>query len=554
MYLPEIWGNGMQHKIFFEKRLPLYLLGLLLLIALVTVFTQARNYGLTTDEAMHDSYGRSTLRWYITLGKDRSFLTYPPEDYEPEHGAIFDVVVAAAQHVFHNQWDTEAIITGLTGVLGVVAIALCGFELGGWWFAFLAALSLWLYPRYFGAIFNNPKDIPFATANTFVLWSVLRLLKRWGKGNSSARDSFLLAFFLAVAVSLRANAVVWYGILALIAGGWWLLNARRASKEQKLAWAVKQQIIAAGIIAAGSLFGTVLLWPYVFLNPFTNLYRALVVLAKYPWNGSVLYQGKLLLAVDLPRTYAFVWLVIGSPPVLILLSGISLLLLCGWSLRKRALDPLMSLVVLAFVVPLGMIVGFHSVLYNGLRQFLFLVPPLILLAVYALQHLFAFCWRRKHLLLVAALALLTVGGYAWTAADMLVLHPYEYVYFSPLVGGVAGANGEYEMDYWNTCQKAASQWLGQNYRSFVTSPSPTVQDKPIKFQYLTFLPANFRAVKQNPDFLIDIAPFTPPQSMPQYQLIHTESVEGVPLCKVYVNTYAQKQPIQPFLWPEKRLG
>lgn len=544
----------MKNNVLFEKTLPLYLLGLLLLIALATVFTQARDYGLTTDEGMHDNYGRSTLKWYTTFGKDRSFLSYPPEDYEPEHGAIFDVVVAAVQRVFHNQWYTEAVITGLTGVLSVVAIALCGLELGGWWFAFLAALSLWLYPRFFGAIFNNPKDIPFAMANTFVLWSVLLLIKQWGKGNRYARNSFLVASFLAVAIALRANAVTWYAILALVAAGWWMLNSRRTSKDKKLAWAIKQQVIAAGIISSGSLLGASLMWPYIFLNPFTNLYNALVVLAKYPWNGSVLYQGQLQLAVDLPRSYALVWLVIGSPPALILFSGIGLLFLGGWYIRKRAIDPLMTLVVLAFVVPLGLIVGLHSVLYNGLRQFIFLVPLMILLAVYGLLHLFAFCWQRKHMLLLAALALLTIGSYAWTVADMLALHPYEYVYFSPLIGGVPGANGQYEMDYWNTCQKAASQWLGQNYQQFVSSKSPTVQDRPIKFQYLTFLPANFQAIQHNPDFLIDIAPFTPAQSIPQYQLIHTESVQGVPLCKVYINTYAQKLPIQPFLLQEKRIG
>lgn len=86
--------------------LPLCLLGILLLIMLVTVATQAHTYGLTTDEWMHESYGQASLRWYLTLGKDRSFLNYPLEDYEPEHGAIFDVAVAAVQHIAQHQWLT----------------------------------------------------------------------------------------------------------------------------------------------------------------------------------------------------------------------------------------------------------------------------------------------------------------------------------------------------------------------------------------------------------------------------------------------------------------
>src|SRR5215469_13957717 len=136
---------------FWERALPCFLFGLFLVMMLVTVFARAGDYGLTTDEAMHDNYGQSVLAWYRTLGKDQSFLHFPVNAYEPEHGAIFDVVVAVAQHLFHHQWYTEAIITALAGVLGIVGLALCGLELGGWWFALLAALSLWLYPRYFGA-------------------------------------------------------------------------------------------------------------------------------------------------------------------------------------------------------------------------------------------------------------------------------------------------------------------------------------------------------------------------------------------------------------------
>ena len=318
----------MKKKLFLEKSLPMYLLGLLVVVMLLTVFIQANTYGLTTDEAMHDSYGQSVLRWYVTLGRDRGFLNYPLEDYEPEHGAIFDVVVALAQHIFHHQWQTEAIITGLTGVLGVLALALCGFELGGWWFAFLAALSLWLYPRFFGAIFNNPKDIPFTMADTFVLWSVLRLLKHWDEETSLAQTSLPVAFFLAIAIAIRANAVVWYALLGLLLVGWWLLNWQRARKEMKLLLSIKQQALIGGIIGIGSFLGTLLLWPYVFLNPLANFYNALVVIARYPWNGSVLYQGKMQLAVDLPRSYAPVWLVIGSPPALLLFAGIGLII-CG---------------------------------------------------------------------------------------------------------------------------------------------------------------------------------------------------------------------------------
>ncbi|TMB91178.1 MAG: hypothetical protein E6J44_01570, partial [Chloroflexi bacterium] len=140
----------------FSHILPICLLVVLLGIALLTVFVQADQYGITIDEPLQDQYGRSTLAWYESMGRDTSFLTsFPASDFQPQHGAAFETLVAAAQQVFDHQWYTRAVVSGLAGVVGVVAIALCGLELGGWWMALLAALSLWLYPRFFGAIFNN---------------------------------------------------------------------------------------------------------------------------------------------------------------------------------------------------------------------------------------------------------------------------------------------------------------------------------------------------------------------------------------------------------------
>ena len=454
----------MKQTLFFEKTLPLCLCVVLLIVMLITVGTQVKSYGLTTDEGMQSNYGQAVFAWYRTLGKDQSFLHFPADTHEPEHGPLFVVIAAAAEHVLHHQWNLEAALIALSGVLGVIALGLCGLELGGWWFALLAALSLWLYPRFFGAIFNNPKDVPFTTATILVLWSTLLLVKQWGQGRKYLRNSLLVAFFLAVAVAMRVNAITWYGILALLGAGWWLLNGKRALREQQVVRVIKRQALTAGVIGAGSAVGILAMWPYILLNPLVNFYHALTVIAKYPWNGSVLFEGKMQLAVDLPRSYAPIWLVIGSPPALILCAILGCLVLCGWSLRKKVLDTQMLVVLLSLAIPLFMIVGMHSVLYNGLRQILFLIPAVILLAVYGFLQIFAFLQRKKQTVLTGLLVLLAIGNMLWLTKGMLELHPYEYVYFSPLVGGVAGANGGYEMDYWNTCQKSASTWLGQHYQ------------------------------------------------------------------------------------------
>jgi hypothetical protein len=528
----------MKKSLFWEKTLPLCLLVLLMVVLLAIVFTQGNNYGLTTDQDMHVTYGQTILKWYDTLGKNRSFLGFPVDDYEPQHGAIFDLVIAVAQKITHNTWNTEAVVIGLSGLLGVLGIALCGFALGGWWFALLAAVSLSLYPRFTGAIFNNPKDIPFTSATIFVLWMTLLLLKQWDQGRAYLRNSLLLALFLALAIAIRVTAIFWYGLLGLLVVGWWVINLRVVRERAARVAELKKQVLAGVIIGVVSYVGMLIMWPFVFISPFTNFFAAISVMSKYPWPGTVLFEGKSYLATDLPRSYAPVWLVIGSPPGLVLLAAAGLLIFCSWTWRKKILDSQMVVVLLALIIPLGVIVGLHSVIYNGLRQVLFVVPSLILLAVYGLLRALTFLYQKRQRLLFGILVLLTIGNFAWVAQEMLALRPYEYVYFSPLVGGVQGAYGQYEIDYWNTCQRGASVWLGEHYQQYIQSGRPTIQDSDIGFQYVTFLPANFQAVQDNPDFVIVPSPFlsSAQQAQEHYRLIYTESVESVPLCRVYVRT------------------
>ena len=36
---------------------------------------------------------------------------------------------------------------------------------------------------------------------------------------------------------------------------------------------------------------------------------------------------------------------------------------------------------------------------------------------------------------------------AWNAGMLVRLHPYQYLFYNPLVGGLQGASGEYVTDY-----------------------------------------------------------------------------------------------------------
>ncbi len=61
-----------------------------------------------------------------------------------------------------------------------------------------------------------------------------------------------------------------------------------------------------------------------------------------------------------------------------------------------------------------------------------------------------------------ALALLLTAGLLLPARFMLATHPTEYVYFTDLAGGIKGANGFYETDYYMNSVKQGYKWLMEN--------------------------------------------------------------------------------------------
>ena len=105
------------------------------------------------------------------------------------------------------------------------------------------------------------------------------------------------------------------------------------------------------------------------------------------------------------------------------------------------------------------------------------------------------------------------------------LHAYEYVYFNELVGGIEGAKGNYDLDYWRICTKPAAQWLSTHYQSLTHNPHPTVTS-PFAFLALDYLPAAFSENDTNPDFYIGSVHDHLDQQFPNYTIIHTERIDG----------------------------
>jgi hypothetical protein len=92
--------------------------------------------------------------------------------------------------------------------------------------------------------------------------------------------------------------------------------------------------------------------------------------------------------------------------------------------------------------------------FDGVRHVLFILPPLAILAAWALRKLVPFFarWPRLAASIVGLHLAVTVGSMAY-------LHPLEYVAMNGFAGGTAGAYGRFELDYWNAAATEAARRL-----------------------------------------------------------------------------------------------
>jgi hypothetical protein len=415
---------------------------LLFAILVVLAFLTFRDYGVTWDEDVHFFYGYKVLDFYLSDGLDKSYLGFM-NLYT--YGAAFDLLTAALARLSPiGAWETRHLVDALIGILGIAGTWRTGRLLGGPRAGFMAALLLALTPNYYGHMFNNPKDIPFAAALVWAVYYILRLLP------DLPRPPIATVLKLGVVVGLAVGVRVG-GLLALCYLGLALAAALLVRREG-LAVLLRDGAIAAGrvvlpVLAVGFALMLVL-WPWTQQDPIGHVWSALREFSHHNFPYKTLFDGNYYPATALPWSYLPVHIVLKLPELMLLALGTApVFAVLSVARRGAAPDRVVawSIVTVAALFPIVFAVVEGAVLFDGMRHFLFVLPPIAVIAGAALERMIvtlpAGNWRR--LGAASAAAWLTVH-----LAIMVLLHPDQYVYYNALVGGVPGAAGRYKLDYW----------------------------------------------------------------------------------------------------------
>jgi hypothetical protein len=191
-------------------------------------------------------------------------------------------------------------------------------------------------------------------------------------------------------------------------------------------------------------------WPWAGLAPLNPL-RAMSAFVDFNYPIQTILAGRVYHMGDVPRWYVPTYIAIKLTLWLLIGAGLSLVLTI---LPQRAAPATndawrkeTALVAFAAFFPLVCDVIVNGPAFSGMRHFLFTVPPIAVLAGLGFNS--ALCRVEALNRPAAALGfVLVLLGLGWNATTLYRLHPDEYLFYNPLVGGLAGASRNYATDYW----------------------------------------------------------------------------------------------------------
>lgn len=395
-----------------------------LVVTTVLAVLGAVRTGVTTDEPIHVMRLRNFFDtgWYAL---DWDYSGAGPGG-DGTNTYVYGPVTLLLLHTWSVLWGVEGwhdvattshaydvrhlgvVVIGLV-CLGAVA-AVGRVVLRSWWWGLVAAAVLGAIPMWTGHEMFNVKDVPVATGHTLATLGLLLFVRgehtRWPL--RLARAGCLVA---GLVLTLGTRPGMWTGFALLIVVA--VLGVLYAPTARRAAVVAVTELVGSCAVAGAAL---VAIYPRLFGSPLRALPRT-------SEGSSTFLDGEKSDRWYVPRHLA------EELPTLLLLFAVTgtivaVVMLLRDRREDRVLSARLSLVgVQAFALPVGAIL-LGSDLYHGLRQLLFAIPALAVLAAYGMAWWLdrATVPGRRLLALVAGVALVL------PTVDQITLQPYQTTY------------------------------------------------------------------------------------------------------------------------------
>ncbi|MGA8612768.1 MAG: glycosyltransferase family 39 protein [Xanthobacteraceae bacterium] len=416
------------------------LFGLLIILVLATF----GDYAISNDEEVQQRYAELIVTYYASSFTDQALFHFRNLYL---YGGLFDIVAVGLEKILPlDTYAVRHVLSALTGIGGIVAAWATARTIAGSRAGLLAAAALALCGIWYGAMFNHTKDIPFASA----MMGATYLLLLIGRELPRPRWRLVLAFGLlcGCALGIRVLGLFLVGYTGLVVilyapighGGSW---------RRVLAFVGRSALVLLPAFVIGYVI-MIATWPWAGLAPLNPL-RAMFEFDDFKYPIRTLLWGRIYMMADVPRWYEPTYVAIKLTLPLLIGACLALIFARRPQRGGAEIDKFwrkeVALVVFAALFPLIGDVAVRGPAFSGMRHVLFTVPPIAVLAGLGLDSTLRRLEMVGRFATAAGLAVL-LGGFGWDATSLYRLHPDEYLFFNPLVGGLPGASRRYDTDYW----------------------------------------------------------------------------------------------------------
>jgi hypothetical protein len=424
-------------------------------VALIAGLT-FRDYGLGWDDYTHAEYADLLLRMYGSGFKDTGALSFANLYM---YGGGFDMAAALLHKIIPLElFETRRLLGAVVGVIGLAVTWRLGRRIGGPVAGLAALLLLTLCPTFYGHMFMNPKDAPFAVAMVVLMMGLVRLAEEYPR--PSARTVLIVGVGAGLSIGSRilGGLALVYALVGFVP----LLVEEvhvEGSREALHRFAHVVYVLLPGLVLGYLIMG--LIWPWSIIH-FDNPFRALTYFSHFfekPWKE--MFDGALVSVPDMPWSYLPTLFALQLPEVLLalLITGVggTLLVLPRKDVAARR-KTILLMVMLAATLPIAIAMVKRPALYNGIRHFVFVIPPMAVLAGVSFAWIMNWLGDNRRSWQPAVLAVF-IFGLLLPLGEMIRLHPYQYTHFNHIAGTVRAADDRFMLDYWGLALKQASDGL-----------------------------------------------------------------------------------------------
>jgi hypothetical protein len=418
--------------------------GALIAFLVVLVCATFDSYAISNDEEVQQHYGELIIAYYTSGFTDQALFHYVNLYL---YGGLFDVVAVLAERAlpFIDLYTVRHLLSALIGIGGIAAAYATARLVAGPRAGAIAAFALAVCGPWYGSMFNHTKDIPFAAAMMGAIYFLCRAARDLPRPRQ--RDVIGFGLLLGAALGIRVLGLLLIGYAGVVI----LMRMQQlhaGPMRDRLSFFAQSAIALTPAFLIGYAI-MIAAWPWSALAPL-NPVRGLIDFGAFHYQIHTLLDGHVYDMADVPRWYVPAYLMFKLPLIMLAGAAVALLFILG---PPRAASPLLGhrsetalLAIVAFFPVICEVID-RGPAFTGLRHFLFVVPVFAVLAGIGFDWLLVRC-NASHRWLANGAATAIAAALLWNASALVRLHPYQYLFYNPLVGGLEGASGLYVTDYW----------------------------------------------------------------------------------------------------------